>query len=176
MLQAGGASKNRGWAIANVIIGAICFALISCTTVVYASRSFTAYRLGKRWCNCCTLNINCNNANILVNFLVAPNLMPFRPSSASSSCSIACILVICVIMMAHHTFLIIAWYMACRTRRRRKFVTLMLTELVAQWINVAFFILPNATLLARPCDFFTKLVREASLWAPTYEDVAMSQA
>ena len=49
----------------------------------------------------------------------------------------------------------------CRSRRRRKFATLMLIELAAQWINVAFFILPNAVLLARPCDLFTKLVREA---------------
>ena len=52
----------------------------------------------------------------------------------------------------------------------------MLIELVAQWINVAFFILPNATLLARPCEFFTKLVREKSLRTPTCQGAAMSKA
>ena len=52
----------------------------------------------------------------------------------------------------------------------------MLIELAAQWINVAFFILPNAVLLARPCDLFTKLVREASLPIPTYEDASMFTA
>ena len=49
MLQAGGAFKNRSWTIANVIIGGICFALLSCTVLRYALRSLTAYRLGKRW-------------------------------------------------------------------------------------------------------------------------------
>ena len=48
----------------------------------------------------------------------------------------------------------------CRKKRRRCFTLLMLIELVAQWINCAFFIIPNAALLARPCDYFSKLVRE----------------
>ena len=48
----------------------------------------------------------------------------------------------------------------------------MLIELVAQWINVAFFILPNAVLLARPCDLFTKLVREA----PSHQGATTSEA
>ena len=52
----------------------------------------------------------------------------------------------------------------------------MLIELAAQWINVAFFILPNAVLLARPCDLFTKLVREASLWVLTHGYTSMSKA
>ena len=64
----------------------------------------------------------------------------------------------------------------CRSRRRRKFATLMLIELAAQWINVAFFILPNAVLLARPCDLFTKLVREALHQKPRYEDASLSRS
>lgn len=50
--------------------------------------------------------------------------------------------------------------MCCRKKRRKRFAVLMLTELVAQWINVAFFIIPNVYLLARPCDYFSKIVRE----------------
>ena len=48
----------------------------------------------------------------------------------------------------------------CRKKRRGRFALLMLIELVAQWINCAFFIIPNVALLARPCDYFSKLVRE----------------
>jgi hypothetical protein len=48
----------------------------------------------------------------------------------------------------------------CRKRRRARFALLMLIELVAQWINCAFFIIPNAALLARPCDYFSNIVRE----------------
>lgn len=48
----------------------------------------------------------------------------------------------------------------CRKKRRGRFALLMLIELVAQWINCAFFIIPNAALLARPCDYFSNLVRE----------------
>ena len=50
--------------------------------------------------------------------------------------------------------------MHCRKKRRGRFALLMLIELVAQWINCAFFIIPNVVLLARPCDYFSKLVRE----------------
>ena len=37
---------------------------------------------------------------------------------------------------------------------------LALVELIAQWINSAFFVIPNAVLLARPCSFFLELVGE----------------
>ncbi len=37
---------------------------------------------------------------------------------------------------------------------------LALVELIAQWVNSAFFVIPNAVLLARPCGFFSELVGE----------------
>lgn len=40
---------------------------------------------------------------------------------------------------------------------------LMSTELVCQWINTAAFLVPNVALLARPCEYFTVIVREL-LW------------
>jgi hypothetical protein len=38
--------------------------------------------------------------------------------------------------------------------------TLLFTELVVQWINVTFFLVPNINLLANPCSFLSQLVRE----------------
>ena len=37
---------------------------------------------------------------------------------------------------------------------------LMLTELVCQWMNTAAFVVPNAALLARPCEYFSVIIRE----------------
>ena len=37
---------------------------------------------------------------------------------------------------------------------------LTIVELIAQWVNAAFFVIPNAVLLARPCSFFSELVGE----------------
>lgn len=48
----------------------------------------------------------------------------------------------------------------CRKKRRARFATLMLVELVCQWINTAAFVIPNAFLLAKPCDYFNVIVRE----------------
>ncbi|CAL8466201.1 g5737 [Coccomyxa elongata] len=42
--------------------------------------------------------------------------------------------------------------------RRKKLATLLITELVAQWINVTFFLVPNINLLAHPCDIWSILV------------------
>jgi len=44
-----GAFKDRTWTIVNIVLGSICFALLSCTVVMYAWRAYSAYRLGKRW-------------------------------------------------------------------------------------------------------------------------------
>ncbi|BDA51093.1 hypothetical protein COCOBI_17-3130 [Coccomyxa sp. Obi] len=45
-----------------------------------------------------------------------------------------------------------------RKPRRRKLAVLLFTELVVQWINVSFFLVPNINLLARPCDVWFILV------------------
>ncbi len=37
---------------------------------------------------------------------------------------------------------------------------LMSTELICQWINTAAFVVPNAALLARPCHYFSLIIRE----------------
>ncbi|EIE21255.1 alpha/beta-hydrolase [Coccomyxa subellipsoidea C-169] len=42
--------------------------------------------------------------------------------------------------------------------RRKKLATLLFTELVAQWVNVTFFLVPNIQLLANPCGMFSVLV------------------
>ena len=44
-----GAFKDRTWTIVNVVLGSLCFALLSCAVCMYAWRSYNAYRLGKRW-------------------------------------------------------------------------------------------------------------------------------
>ncbi|BDA51092.1 probable phospholipase A1-Igamma1, chloroplastic at C-terminar half [Coccomyxa sp. Obi] len=55
------------------------------------------------------------------------------------------------------------WYTARRqgkrwTLRRRRLAILLFTELVAQWINVTFFLVPNIHLLIHRCSMFTRLV------------------
>lgn len=37
---------------------------------------------------------------------------------------------------------------------------LLFTELVAQWINETFFLVPNINILVHPCDMFSILVRK----------------
>ena len=37
---------------------------------------------------------------------------------------------------------------------------LMSTELICQWINTAAFVVPNAALLARPCHYFSLIIRK----------------
>ena len=44
-----GAFKDRTWTIVNVVLGSLCFALLSCAVSMYAWRSYNAYRLGMRW-------------------------------------------------------------------------------------------------------------------------------
>ncbi|CAL5228579.1 g11737 [Coccomyxa viridis] len=48
-------------------------------------------------------------------------------------------------------------------KRRRRFAMLALVELIAQWVNSAFFVIPNAVLLARPCGFFSELVAACAI-------------
>ena len=146
------------------MIGAICFALLSCTVFVYASRSISAYRLGKRWCAFCITNMLQSKLKSSVQEWWQATYMSVTWSPAFWRCS-----------RAGPSELIIARHNICRSRRRRKFATLMLIELAAQWINVAFFILPNAFLLARPCDLSSKLVREASLRVLIYEDASLAE-
>lgn len=52
-----------------------------------------------------------------------------------------------------------------RKPRRRKLAVLLFTELVAQWINVTSFLVPNINLLASSCCIFSVLVREYTLLA-----------
>lgn len=61
--------------------------------------------------------------------------------------------------------------LCCRKPRRKKLAILLMTELVTQWVNVTFFLVPNINLLARPCDIWSILVREQILpfinaWPP----------
>ncbi len=50
---------------------------------------------------------------------------------------------------------------ACgRKPRRRKLAILLITELVTQWINVTFFLVPNINLLAHSCEIWSILVRK----------------
>ena len=46
-----------------------------------------------------------------------------------------------------------------RKPRRAKLATLLFIELVVQWVNICAFIIPNAYMLGRPCDFFSKIIR-----------------
>ncbi len=50
-----------------------------------------------------------------------------------------------------------------RKPRRRRLAILLLTELVLQWINVSFYLVPNINLLARPCAMFSNLVCESAI-------------
>lgn len=52
-----------------------------------------------------------------------------------------------------------------RKPRRRKLAVLLFTELVARWINVTSFLVPNINLLASSCSIFSVLVREYTLLA-----------
>lgn len=52
--------------------------------------------------------------------------------------------------------------MRFRKPRRRRLAVLLFTELVVQWINVSFYLVPNINLLAHPCAKFSTLVRESS--------------
>ncbi|CAL5228580.1 g11739 [Coccomyxa viridis] len=44
-----GAFRDRSWTIVNTVLGSLCFVLLSCAVCMYAWRSYTAHRLGKRW-------------------------------------------------------------------------------------------------------------------------------
>ena len=55
-----------------------------------------------------------------------------------------------------------------RKKRRRRFATLTIVELIAQWVNTAFFVIPNAVLLAKSCSFFSELVGECCSPAPRW--------
>ena len=50
-----------------------------------------------------------------------------------------------------------------RKPRRVKLATLLFVELVVQWVNVSFFIIPNAYELARSCDIFSRIIRACGL-------------
>ena len=55
-----------------------------------------------------------------------------------------------------------------RKPRRAKLATLLFVELVVQWVNVTAFIIPNAYELARPCDFFSTVIRAQPALEPMY--------
>lgn len=40
---------------------------------------------------------------------------------------------------------------ACRRHRQRRNVTLIMVEAILQWLNLIFYVLPNALLVSNPC-------------------------
>lgn len=51
--------------------------------------------------------------------------------------------------------------MLCRTHRRKRNVTLFLTEGIVQWVNLVLYLAPNAHVFHFPCELFAPFI----LWA-----------
>lgn len=179
MLQPTGAYRDQSIPIINVVFGALCWAALTACITIYVSRWNTARRQRKRWC-AVVFHLS---TRVPEEFLHGRHQRPqylywlgphhtamafYVPFNDIEDALLMRCTALLVYMLAHackEQCICVGTCVtsSCRSRRRRRLMMLLFTELVAQWVNVTFFLVPNIHLLIHRCSMFSTLVRECTL-------------
>lgn len=155
-------SKNNSIPITNVVFGVICWVALTTGIIIYLMRVDAARKQGRRWCAMLLLS----GIHALDQKLPAAIWTSLLRTSKQS---IKWIWHAVGIQQVLHTDSQTGAAIHADRRsdgpcfrkpRRRKLAVLLFTELITQWINITFFLIPNIYLLCRPCSMFSSLVRE----------------